>query len=66
MGWGVYKLPGETLLGHSGGMFGFRSLYEHQKQSGLCMIILGNMGDEMPLMEIQTRIIKLLLESETR
>ena len=60
LGWGVYKMGDEYLLGHTGGNYGFRSLYEHQKKSGLTIIILSNIGDKTPVMEIRNTIANAL------
>jgi CubicO group peptidase (beta-lactamase class C family) len=60
LGWGVYKKGDEYLLGHTGGNYGFRSLYEHQKKSGLTIIILSNIGDKTPVMEIRDTIVNVL------
>lgn len=60
LGWGVYKVGDEYLLGHTGANYGFRALYEHQKSSGITIIILNNIGDKTPLMEIRTSIVNSL------
>ena len=60
LGWGIYKMGDEYLLGHTGGNYGFRSLYEHQKKSGLTIIILSNIGDKTPVMEIRNTIANAL------
>jgi len=39
LGWGVYQAGDEYLYGHTGGNYGFRSLYEHQKKSGITIIM---------------------------
>jgi len=63
LGWGVLDAGGERIVGHTGGMFGFRILYEHQIQSGVTLIIMGNIGDDMPLMEIRSELLRVLIES---
>lgn len=60
LGWGVYKSGGFTSVGHTGGMFGFRTLYERVMENGITIIILTNTGDASPLMEIRTRILELI------
>ncbi len=54
LGWGVIRLGGILSVGHTGGMFGFRTLYEHLPGQGICLVILTSMGDSCPLMELRT------------
>lgn len=58
LGWGVYDMGSEVLLGHTGGMFGFRTMYEHQKNSELILIMLTNIGDKCQTMEVRTAIFQ--------
>jgi hypothetical protein len=62
LGWGICPTGGEILAGHTGGMFGFRTLYEHQLNRNITIIMLTNTGDDTPLMEIRTRLNQLLTE----
>ena len=59
LGWGVFVSGGMTSVGHTGGMFGFRTLYERIPEKGCTIIILTNIGDATPLMEIRTGILQL-------
>jgi CubicO group peptidase (beta-lactamase class C family) len=61
LGWGVYKSGGFTSVGHTGGMFGFRTLYERVMENGITIIILTNIGDETPIVEIRNRILQLII-----
>jgi CubicO group peptidase (beta-lactamase class C family) len=63
LGWGILKRDGEISVGHTGGMFGFRTLYEHQLQSKVVIIILANMGDPSALMQIRNSVDNLLKKS---
>ncbi len=60
LGWGVFVSGGMTSVGHTGGMFGFRTLYERILEKDITIIILTNIGDATPLMEIRTRILQLV------
>jgi len=60
LGWGILKRDGEISVGHTGGMFGFRTLYEHQLHSGKVIILLANMGDPSALMQIRNSVDALL------
>jgi CubicO group peptidase (beta-lactamase class C family) len=59
LGWGVFASGGLTSVGHTGGMFGFRTLYERILEKDITIIVLTNIGDATPLMEIRTRILQL-------
>jgi CubicO group peptidase (beta-lactamase class C family) len=56
LGWGILHLEGKSYAGHTGGMFGFRTLYEHQIQENNTLILLTNIGDLTPLMEIRNKL----------
>lgn len=60
LGWGILDMNGERYLGHSGGTFGFRTLYEHQLHKNNTLILFTNMGDQAPLMEIRNKLDQLL------
>ena len=60
LGWGVLKMGGESYAGHMGGMFGFRSLYEHQVNQNRTLIIFTNNGDHTPLMEIRNKLAQVM------
>jgi CubicO group peptidase (beta-lactamase class C family) len=62
LGWGVFASGGMTSVGHTGGMFGFRTLYERILEKDITIIILTNIGDATPLMEIRTRILQLFIK----
>lgn len=62
LGWGVFVSGGMTSVGHTGGMFGFRTLYERILEKDITIIILTNIGDSTPLMEIRTRILQLFIK----
>lgn len=55
-GWGTVTIYDKTYVGHTGGMFGFRNLYEKQLENKITIIILSNMGDSTPLIEIRNQI----------
>ncbi len=57
MGWGVVSISGQTIAGHTGGNYGFRNIYEHNLSTGLTLIMLTNIGDKCPDMEIRTAIV---------
>ena len=60
LGWGVVRLNGQTIAGHTGGNYGFRIIYEHNLSSGITLIMLTNIGDKCPLMEIRAKILEVL------
>jgi len=60
LGWGILLRDGEISVGHTGGMFGFRTLYEHQLHSGVVIILVANMGDPSSLMQIRSSVDSLL------
>ncbi|MEE4178781.1 MAG: serine hydrolase domain-containing protein [Bacteroides sp.] len=60
-GWGIISMGGKTIAGHTGGMFGFRNLYERQLEDKVTIIILSNIGDETPLMAIREQINRQLV-----
>ena len=60
LGWGILKREGEISVGHTGGMFGFRTIYEHQLHSEVVIILLSNMGDPSALMQIRNAVDALL------
>lgn len=62
LGWGVLDMDGERHLGHSGGTFGIRTLYEHQLKRNNTLIIFSNVGDQSPIMEIRDRLNLLLID----
>ena len=62
LGWGVLDMNGERHLGHSGGTFGIRTLYEHQLNRNNTLIIFTNMGDQIPIMEIRDRLDRVLMD----
>jgi CubicO group peptidase (beta-lactamase class C family) len=57
MGWGVITFAGQTIVGHTGGNYGFRTIYEHNLSTGLTFIMFTNIGDKCPTMEIRTEIM---------
>lgn len=59
MGWGVVKKGKHTIVGHTGGMFGFRILYEHRMEDNLVIIILSNVG-ETDVVKLQESILRIL------
>lgn len=59
LGWGVIKTGNITLAGHTGGMFGFRNIYEREIEKELTLIILTNIGDSTPIMEIRGKVIEI-------
>lgn len=56
LGWGILKTNKEIFVGHTGGMFGFRTIYEHCLNKNVSIIILTNIGDSSPTMEIRNKI----------
>lgn len=60
LGWGVLNINGESYAGHMGGMFGFRTLYEHQVNQDATLIIFSNIGDLTPMMEIRNKLTELI------
>jgi len=60
LGWGVLNMGGESYAGHMGGMFGFRTLYEHQVNQNKTLIIFTNIGDQTPLMEIRNKLSQIM------
>jgi CubicO group peptidase (beta-lactamase class C family) len=60
LGWGILDMEGERYLGHTGGTFGFRTLYEHQFGKNNTLIIFTNVGDLTPLMEIRNQLDQVL------
>lgn len=60
LGWGVLNMGGESYAGHMGGMFGFRTLYEHQVNQNRTLIIFTNIGDHTPLMEIRIKLSQVM------
>lgn len=62
LGWGVIRMNGETFVGHTGGMFGFRTLYEHQLHTNVTIVILSNTG-ETPTLEIRNGVDQIMREA---
>lgn len=60
LGWGVINLGNTTIAGHTGGMFGFRTMYEREIEKNLTLIIFSNTGDSSPLMEIRGKILDIV------
>lgn len=60
LGWGVLDMRGERYLGHTGGTFGFRTLYEHQLKGNNTLILFSNVGDLTPTMEIRNKLNQVL------
>lgn len=62
-GWGILKTNIDTSVGHTGGMFGFRTIYEHQINKNITIIIFTNIGDSTPIMEIRNQIDKIIIKA---
>lgn len=60
LGWGVLNIGGDKLLGHTGGNYGFRTIYMHNISKDYSAILLTNIGDKCPAMEIMTKIMSLM------
>jgi len=60
LGWGILNINGESYAGHMGGMFGFRTLYEHRIDQNATLIIFTSIGDLTPIMEIRNKLTELM------
>lgn len=60
LGWGILNMNGESYAGHMGGMFGFRTLYEHQMNQDATLIMFTSIGDLTPIMEIRNILAELM------
>lgn len=60
LGWGVLNMGGDKLVGHTGGNYGFRTIYMHNLNKDYSIILLSNIGDKCPAMEIVTGIMTMM------
>lgn len=60
LGWGILKLDAGKIVGHTGGNYGYRTIYMHNLTLDSSVILLTNIGDKCPTMEIVMKIMAVI------